>query len=180
MAADLAVNLWDIAGVDGLQVARSLFGKEVDYLAPFQSLETVVQGEACSVLRLCDRNFRVAYSGALNQPVDHLVADPPAPLRASVWVKQYDWLSAIVLPLGLLPVLLAQATAKAPHRLANLPNHQAVPARLNNNTPILIWRHSPQGNPSVEIHAAKADLNRLSQTVNQLTQSSQLVNNRCR
>ena len=58
--------LWDMAGVDGLEVAQTLFGEKVGHLAPFQSLETVVQDKDCSVLRLCDRNFRIVYPGTLH------------------------------------------------------------------------------------------------------------------
>ena len=144
--------LWDMAGVDGLEVAQSLFGEEVGYLAPFQSLETVVQGKECSVLRLCDRNFRIVYSGSLDR-----LRRPP---QSCVWLKQYSWLSAVTLPIGRLPILLEKATVKAPHRLANLPDNQAVPARLN-NIAVLIWRHLVQGRPAVEVHVSRTDLDRL-------------------
>ena len=144
--------LWDMAGVDALEVAKLIFGEEVGYLAPFQSLETVVQGKACSVLRLCDRNFRIAYSGTLH----HLIA----PLTSRVWLKQYHWLSAVTLPIEQLPALLKKATVRAPHRLAGLSGHQAVPARID-NIATLIWRHPVQAKPAVELHVAQADLDRL-------------------
>lgn len=144
--------LWDMAGVDGLEVARSLFGEEVGYLAPFQSLETVVQGKDCSVLRLGDRNFRIVYSGTLH----HLIT----PLPSRVWLKQYDWLSAVTLPLEQLPALLEKATVRAPHRLAGLPGHQAVPARID-DIAALIWQHPVHAKPAVELHVAQADLDRL-------------------
>jgi len=144
--------LWDMAGVDALDVARSIFGEEVGYLAPFQSLETVVQGKECSVLRLGDRNFRIVYSDTLH----HLIT----PLPSRVWIKQYDWLSAVTLSLEQLPALLKKATVRAPHRLAGLPRHQAVPARID-DIATLIWRHPVQAKPTVELHLAQANLDRL-------------------
>lgn len=148
----MADRLWDIAGIDSLEVAQRLFGEAVGYLAPFQSLETVVAGQDCSVLRLCDRNFRIAYPGPLNQHI--------APLQASVWIKQYSWLSAVFLPESQLSHLANQATVRPPHRLANLPNHQAVPAQLD-DIAILIWRHPTQGSPTVELHTARTAANDL-------------------
>jgi hypothetical protein len=145
-------NLWDIAGVDGLHVAKSLFGNAVDRLAPFQSLETELQGQACSILRLCDRNFRIVYPGPLDQFEVFL--------NHKVWIKQFTWLGAISLPIGLLPKLIAQATVRPPHRLAALPNHRAVPAEID-SIAILIWRHPRQGQPVLEIHTAHTDLDRL-------------------
>ena len=60
---------WDMAGADGLVAARALFGESVDRLAPFQSMETTLEGLPCAVLRLCDRNFRVTYPGPFDQRV---------------------------------------------------------------------------------------------------------------
>ena len=148
----MSQTLWDMAGVDALDVAKSIFGEEVGYLAPFQSLETVVQGKGCSVLRLGDRNFRIVYSDTLH----HLVTTLPS----RVWLKQYDWLSTVTLPIEQLPVLLKKATVRAPHRLVNLPGHQAVPARID-DIATLIWRHPVQAKPAVELHMAQANLDRL-------------------
>lgn len=152
----MAAGLWDLAGVDGLAVAIALFGEAAGHLAPFQSLETVVRGEACSVLRLCDRNFRIAYSG----PLDSLVA----PLQAKVWVREYDWLRVVAIAPHQLLQLTAQATVRPPHRLQNLPNHQAVPAQVA-DIAILIWRHTPQGVPAVDLHLAHTEVDKLLETV---------------
>ncbi len=147
-------KLWDMAGVDGLEAAQSLFGEDVTCLSRFQSVETVLAGEDCSVLRLCDRNFRIRYSG----PLDQLIA----PLQRCIWIKQHDWLGALTFPLGQLPTFIENATVRAPYRLTNLPNNQALPARFK-DIPLLVWRHSVQENPTVELHAARSDLARLSQ-----------------
>jgi hypothetical protein len=158
----LALNkskLWDMAGVDGLHVAKLLFGDAVDRLSPFQSLETELQGEACSVLRLCDRNFRIAYPG----PLDTL-----AVVRdRNVWIQEFTWLGAAFFPIELLPTLTAQATVRPPHRLINLPNHQAVPAQID-GVALLIWRHPNQGQPALELQAARANLDRLIKRIGML------------
>ena len=151
-----AYKLWDIAGVDGLAVAQALFGEAVGYLAPFQSLEAAVAGQDCSVLRLCDRNFRIAYPG----PLDSLVA----PLQARVWVRAYDWLSVVAIAPHQFSRLTAQATVRAPHRLQNLPNHQAVPAQVA-DIALVIWRHAPRGVPVVDLHLARTEVDRLVETV---------------
>jgi hypothetical protein len=145
-------KLWDMAGVDGLHVAKSLFGDAVDRLSPFQSLETELQGEPCSVLRLCDRNFRIAYPG----PLDALAVFRDR----NVWIQEFTWLVAASFPIELLPNLTAQATVRPPHRLINLPNHQAVPAQID-GIALLIWRHPNQGQPALELQTARAKLDLL-------------------
>lgn len=145
-------SLWDMAGVDGLAVARHLFGKDVGYLAPFQSMETRLAGKDCSVLRLCDRNFRISYPGPLCQLIE--------PLQANIWLKQFDWLVSMSLPTSFLPQIISQATVRPPHRLKNSPNHQAVPAQLY-GIPLLIWQHSKQGQPILELHLARKNVESL-------------------
>ncbi|MGF1516653.1 MAG: hypothetical protein ACFCVB_02450 [Nodosilinea sp.] len=140
---------WDMAGADGLVAARALFGEAVDHLAPFQSLETELEGEACSVLRLCDRNFRLTYPG----PLDQLIA----PLNLQLWVTQLPWMAAITLPVVSLPALAAQATARAPHRLSPLPLHRAVPAHVAKIS-VLMWHHSIAGQPTLELHLANSQI----------------------
>ncbi|MEM9266081.1 MAG: hypothetical protein AAGA46_11205 [Cyanobacteria bacterium P01_F01_bin.13] len=142
-------SLWDMAGVDGLAVAKYLFGEEVGYLAPFQSLETVLQGKDCSVLRLCDRNFRISYPGSLHALIE--------PLQANIWLKKFDWLTSMVLPDHLFSTIISHSTVRPPHRLKNIPNHQAVPAQLR-GIPILLWRHPHQRKSSLELHIAQKDL----------------------
>jgi hypothetical protein len=152
-------KLWDMAGVDGLHVAKLLFGDAVDRLSPFQSLETELQGEACSVLRLCDRNFRIAYPGPLDQ--FDVFRD------RNVWIRQFAWLGEVSLPIEQLPTLIAQATVRPPHRLINLPDHQAVPAQLD-SIALLIWRHPSKGQPALELQTARTNLDRLVERIGML------------
>ncbi|MEM9904658.1 MAG: hypothetical protein AAF921_06515 [Cyanobacteria bacterium P01_D01_bin.44] len=150
-------SLWDLTGPDGLHAARTLFGEAVDHLAPFQSLETKLQGSPCSVLRLCDRNFRITHEGNFASMINALKMNT---LKMNVRVKQFDWLGSILLPDSLFPTLAKQATVRPPHRLKTLPNHRAVPARIN-NIPALIWRHPLQAKPIIELHSARTDLETL-------------------
>lgn len=151
---DMATQPWDMAGADGLVAARALFGEAVDHLAPFQSMETELEGVPCAVLRLGDRNFRITYPG----PLDHRVA----PLRLHLWVKRLDWMGALVRPnpsstMALaaesLSAIAAQTTVRAPHRLHSLPLHCAVPAHVA-TFPVLIWHHPLGDRPGLEIHLA--------------------------
>ena len=151
-------SLWDMAGIDALAVAQQLFGEEVGYLAPFQSIETVLEGKDCSVLRLCDRNFRISYSGSVSQRV--------ANIQANIWLKQFDWLTQLYLPINLLSQIIFQATVRPPHRLENIPNHHAVPAQLQ-DIPVLIWQHPIQGQRGLELHLASQDCERLVSTLEQ-------------
>ncbi len=134
---------WDMAGADGLVAARALFGEAVDHLAPFQSMETELEGEACAVLRLCDRNFRVTYPGPFDQRI--------AALKLNLWVKQLDWLGAIALLAESLPAIAALATVRAPHRLPPLPLHRAVPAQITDMA-VLLWHHPLGARPALELH----------------------------
>lgn len=140
---------WDMAGKDGLRMAKALFGAAVDRLAPFQSLETELDGMPCSVLRLCDRNFRIIYPGAFDQKVAAIQAEMPA----DVWVKQLLWMGAIALPFEQARSLLQHATARPPHRHTNLPCNCAVPIQIQ-QIPALLWHHPIQEKPSLELHLA--------------------------
>jgi hypothetical protein len=144
-------QLWDIGGVDGLQVAQTLFGESVQRLSPFQSLETSLEGLSCSVLRLCEGNFRIACNGADQILEQHLRAAQPG---RQVWVKQLPWLSAIALPDAIGMVHLQNlAVPKPPHRLTGLPLHCATPARIDGIS-VLIWRHLIAQQPAIELHTA--------------------------
>lgn len=114
---DKRSRAWDMVGKDGLRVAKALFGEAVDRLAPFQSLETELDGVPCSVLRLCDRNFRIIDPGAFDQKVAAIQAE----MTADVWVKQLPWIGAIALPFEQAQLLIQKATARPPHRHTNLP-----------------------------------------------------------
>ena len=152
MASEQDLQLWDITGLDGLQVARALFGQAIGQLAVFLSMETVLNGQACSVLRLCDRNFRIVYPGNINKVALSKIARPNA-LPVGVQIQQYAWLKRVVLPIEFLSPLTERLTVRAPHRVKNLPNHQAAPAQLD-DIAILIWQHPIKEKPVVELHVA--------------------------
>lgn len=163
---------WDMAGADGLAAARALFGEAIDHLAPFQSMETELEGLPCAVLRLCDRNFRLTYPG----PLDRIVAE----LQLNLWVKQLAWMGALVLPhksstidrsADFFPSILAQASIRAPHRLHGLPLHCAVPAQIL-ALPVLIWHHPIQGQSALELHLAKAQIENLWRLIQSLSDGS--------
>ncbi len=143
---------WDMAGADGLVAARALFGEAVDHLAPFQSMETELEGVPCAVLRLCDRNFRITYPGPLDRAI--------APLNLQIWVTQLTWMAAVALPSDRLPALATQATVRAPHRLHPLPLHRAVPAQVAQIS-VLMWHHPIAGQPMLELHLARPQIKNL-------------------
>ena len=89
-------QLWDIAGVDGLQVVKSLTKCDrVTTIAPFQSLETTINGDHCAILRLCEGNFRIGWQGdraVLESALEPLIKNQ------RVWVQRFNWLGAITIP----------------------------------------------------------------------------------
>jgi hypothetical protein len=143
---------WDFAGVDGLQVAQALFGQGVTRIAPFQSLDVDVADYTCSVLRLCEGNFRVGVQG---DGSGFQAAIKQAQIGRRVWVKQLPWLQIMAIPestgLMLLPTV---AIAKPPHRVIGLQPNCAACARIENQS-ALIWRHTWSGQPVFELHMAK-------------------------
>lgn len=151
-------SLWDLAGVDGLAVMQELFGAAIDRIAPFQSLETELDRIPCSILRLCEHNFRIGWSGA----PEVLQAQLAAVTRdRGVWVKQFPWLSRLLLPETLPLDRLAQvATPKPPFRLSTLALHCAAPVRIE-GIAVLVWRHPVQGQDCLELHVAQESLARI-------------------
>lgn len=175
---------WDMAGIDGLQVAQLLFGDRVNQIAPFQSLETTVEIDSgsipCSILRLCEGNFRIVRQNTVRQntvrqntvsqntvsqntinqsdcsPLEQTLQQMQTQHR--VWVKRFDWLSAIVMPesvgLTLLPEI---AKTKPPYRLPGMAIDRAVPARIEGRS-VLIWRHPVLEQPAFELHTATKDI----------------------
>lgn len=147
-------QLWDIAGVDGLQVAKSLFGDEVGCIATFQSIETTLSGCPCSVVRLCEGNFRIAWQG--NSTILEEAVQRVQGRRA--WFKRFDWLGAIALSESVGLTHLPQiAVAKPPHRLKGMLLNCAAPARIE-GAAILVWRHFVLGQSAFELHTAVKDL----------------------
>lgn len=150
--------LWDIAGVDGLQVMKSLFGEQVDRIAPFQSLAAELDRTPCAILRLCEGNFRLRWQGEAAVLKSRL--DTAANAKR-VWIKQFPWLGSLVLPETIAPALLAQvAIPKPPFRLSSLALHCAVPARIE-GIAVLIWWHTWQGKNILELHAAEQQLSQV-------------------
>jgi hypothetical protein len=150
------IHLWDIAGVNGLQIMKSLVGEAIDRIAPLQSLETQISGQDCSVLRLCEGNFRISCCGESDFISQALNAAP----SQHVWVKQFDWLGSLLLPETAFSQLLPAAIPKPPYRLENLPLHCAAPARIDGIS-VLVWRHTIDGKAVLELHAAQRDLPQL-------------------
>ena len=143
-------QLWDFAGIDGLQMAKALFGESIDRLAVFQSLDIQLVGCSCSVLRLCETNFRVVWYE--NHPAILQLMQQAATGR-QVWLQQFDWLGALLLDANNLPLDII--IPKPPYRLP-LPGG-AAPARID-RVSVLIWRHLIKGQPALEIHTATKDL----------------------
>ncbi|MEO0984882.1 MAG: hypothetical protein AAFY20_04965 [Cyanobacteria bacterium J06639_14] len=156
-SGDFSVNpsnyfLWDLAGMDGLQAAIALFTPQISHIAPFQSLTTTFNQQPCSVLRLCENNFRVALSEAtlFDQAVDAL--------GLQVWAKPYP-AAVLVVPTDFgLQRLTEIARTKPIYTLNPFPCDRAVPARID-GTAILAWHHSWQGQPRLEIQTASAHIN---------------------
>lgn len=147
-------QLWDIAGIDGLQVAKSLFGDQVSHIAPFQSVETTLAGCPCSVLRLCEDNFRITWQG------DSAILEQAFQLQGKrrAWLKRFDWLGAIALSEMVCLTHLPQiATAKPPYRLSGILVNCAAPARIE-GVAVLVWRHPVLGQSAFELHTAVKDL----------------------
>lgn len=154
--------LWDFAGVDGLQAAIALFTPAISRLAPFQSLTAEFDHQPCSVLRLCDNNFRVALPGPMSFDATFEAAIAALPLN--IWVKPCP-AAVLVLPVDFgLARLSAIATIKPIYRLSPFPCERAVPARIN-GLGILAWHHCWRGQPRLEIQTAQANIQRIYQEI---------------
>ncbi|MEO0540900.1 MAG: hypothetical protein AAFZ80_08545 [Cyanobacteria bacterium P01_A01_bin.105] len=151
----MSQSLWDLMGIDALAVMTDLFGEAVGQLAPFQSLETGLAGQDCSVLRLCDRNFRIADAPPLRRYL---------PQTAQVQLHQFGWLGRIGFPAEQLSALSAMATVRPPHRLAHLPLHCAVPIQVEGMA-LLLWHHCHSGQPTLDCHIASPALEQLLQSL---------------
>lgn len=152
-----APAFWDFAGVDGLALARALFGTEVSHLAAFQSLQTECGGAACSLLRLCENNFRVRADGKPAQLADTLCE---AASGRQVWVKP-SALASLLLEEEEWRLLRGAASVKPPHRLTELPVSRAVPARIA-GCAVLVWHHPINGINTLEVQTAPDDLGKVS------------------
>ncbi|NER83459.1 MAG: hypothetical protein F6K42_28690 [Leptolyngbya sp. SIO1D8] len=146
--------LWDFAGVDGLQAAIALFTPAINHIAPFQSLTTEFNQQACSVLRLCENNFRVAL------PVKWAFDAAIATLHLKVWCKPCP-AAILVIPVALgLERLPKIGTTKPLYTLNPFPCDRAVPARITGSA-ILAWHHHWQEQPRLEIQTASTHVDTL-------------------
>ncbi|MBW4652644.1 MAG: hypothetical protein KME20_06340 [Kaiparowitsia implicata GSE-PSE-MK54-09C] len=155
-----AYTLWDFAGRDGLQAALQLFGPRANRIAPFQSFSTSWQQQPCTVLRLCQHNFRVAL------PEGAALDLATQALDLSLWVKPCATLATVFLPraegLERLPNL---ATTNPLYRLDPLPLDCAVPARIG-NCAVLIWHHTWNTQPYLAIQTVTTQQDFIRQVVN--------------
>jgi hypothetical protein len=148
-----SAQLWDIAGVDGLQVMEKLFGKTVDRIALFQSIDVTLD-ETHSILRLCEGNFRIAWYGNPELFEQHI---QQAKIDDRVWVKRPNWMVTLLLNESARLDLTTLAIPKPPHRLHGLPLNCAVPARIEGIS-VLIWHHLVSEQPCFELQMARDDL----------------------
>ncbi|MEM0980721.1 MAG: hypothetical protein AAGH78_10645 [Cyanobacteria bacterium P01_H01_bin.58] len=143
--------LWDFAGVDGLQAAIALFSPTVTHIAPFQSLTVEFEQQTCSVLRLCENNFRVAL------PTETAFDRAVLALGLNVWVKPCP-AATFVLPVEMgLQRLREAATTKPIYTLNPFPCDRAVPARIHGMA-MLAWHHRWQGQPQLTIQTAQVNV----------------------
>jgi hypothetical protein len=151
-SSSLPNSLWDWAGVDGLQFGKALFGEPIGRIAPFQSIETHYQNTPCSVLRLCEGNFRLSLPQEVS--LEEAIAQST---HFQVWIKPCKQLTTIVLPEAIgLDLLLQIAVTKPIYRLEAIAPHCAVPAQID-HIAVLIWRHVLQEQPTVEIQVSLQD-----------------------
>lgn len=139
--------LWDFAGVDGLELACTVFGSAARKLSVYQSLEARHSGLDCSLLRLSENNFRVGVRG-LSKSLDETLNSAAA--GKQVWVKQ-SMLTRLLLGEDALETLTKISTVKPPHRLMDLPNARAVPVRID-GVAALVWHH----NGNFEVQTAQS------------------------
>lgn len=167
--------LWDIAGVDGLQVMKALFGEACDRIAPFQSFEVELEQIPCSVLRLCEGNFRLRWAGDIPH-LRSILHSVTATQR--VWVKQFPWLRSLQLSdhmtisqlscSAISPTGELLCIAKPPFSLQSLAINCAAPARIDGIS-VLVWRHTMQGAEHIELHTAWQSIQQLEQSLAKAT-----------
>lgn len=147
-----SIQLWDIAGVDGLQVMKTVVGPSIDRIAPFQSMEVKIDQVPCSILRLCEGNFRIRFQGDAS---DLLLRLNTAIEGQRVWLQQFPWLGSMLAPEAIaLRDLSSIAIPKPPFHLSALALHCAAPARMDGIS-VLVWRHLLDGRDRLELQVAR-------------------------
>jgi hypothetical protein len=152
-------QLWELVGVDGLQLVKRLVSGVAAKIAPFQSLDFIFTGYQYSVLRLGEGNYRLGLYGDLGTygglNFEEAIASAKIGLR--VWAKPCGTMQTIAIPeatgFDLLPRI---AVFKPPHHLEELPLNCAVPATIQ-EIPTLIWRHRLLSEAVFELHTAVQD-----------------------
>ncbi|MEM6597766.1 MAG: hypothetical protein AAF635_06285 [Cyanobacteria bacterium P01_C01_bin.69] len=146
-ARDAGCIFWDFSGVDGLQAAIALFTPAISHIAPFQSLTTTFSTQPCSVLRLCENNFRVAFCKQV------AFEAAIAALNLKVWSKPYS-AATLVVPTNFgLERLPKIGKTKPVYTLEPFPCDRAVPARID-GVAILAWHHLWGGQPTLHIQTS--------------------------
>ncbi len=144
-------HLWDFAGVDGLQMAKALFGPAADTIAPWRSLELSWQGQSLSLLRLCENNFRIGVQG---NPQPLVVALQTVSADYKVWWRVCDRMVSWAMPTAIgVDLLEPLAMPKPPHRLIGLPDDCALPCRIE-GIAVVLWRHRLLGQSALELQTA--------------------------
>jgi len=152
-------QLWELAGVDGLQLVKRLASDVVEKIAPFQSIDFIFTGYQYSVLRLGEGKYRLGLYGDLGTygGLNFEEAITSAKIGLQVWAKPCDTMQTLAIPeataLDLLPRI---AVVKPPHHLEELPPNCAVPATIQ-EIPTLIWRHRLLSEAVFELHSAVQD-----------------------
>ncbi len=144
-------RLWDLAGMDGLQAVKALFGSGVDQIAPWRSLALSWQGQPLSLLRLCENNFRIGLEG---NPQTLAAALQAVTTDYKVWWRACDRMVSLAIPAAIgLDLVESIAIPKPPHRLVGLPDNCALPCRIEGNA-VVIWRHCLLGQSVLELQTA--------------------------
>jgi hypothetical protein len=144
-------HLWDLAGIDGLQVAKTLFGPAADTIAAWRSQELSWQGQPLSLLRLCENNFRIGLQG---KPQPLITALQTVVADDQVWWRPCDRMMSVAIPAAIGIDLLPQiAIPKPPHRLVGLPDNCALPCRIEGSA-VVVWQHCLLGQPAFELQTA--------------------------
>ncbi len=177
-------QLWDLAGIDSLQLAKLLVSDGVTKIALFESVDFIFTGYQYSALRLGEGKFRLGLYGELGTygGLNFEETIEQSQVGLEVWAKRCDKLKAtevtasygmiglteccaisltaccaIALPQSVAHDLLPKiAVVQPPHCLEELQPNFALPAKIE-NLPVLIWRHQLLSQPVFELHTAVQD-----------------------
>ncbi len=169
-------QLWDLAGIDSLQLAKLLVSDGVTKIALFESVDFIFTGYQYSALRLGESKFRLGLYGELGTygGLNFEETIEQSQVGLEVWAKRCDKLKAtevtafncaigltvcyaIALPQSVAHDLLPKiAVVQPPHSLEELQPNFALPAKIE-NLPVLIWRHQLLSQPVFELHTAVQD-----------------------